>query len=103
MTVASTPLIRLESISKSFGAIQANQNISLDIHAGRILSLLGENGAGKSTLMSVLSGRMRPDSGRILIDGEAQHVYSTQTAIHGRATAGGNLKTAPPPKPCSDI
>jgi len=81
MTEASTPLIRLESISKSFGAIQANQNISLDIHAGRILSLLGENGAGKSTLMSVLSGRMRPDSGRILIDGEAQHVYSTQTAI----------------------
>ena len=81
MTADSTPLIRLEGISKSFGAIQANQNISLDIHAGRILSLLGENGAGKSTLMSVLSGRMRPDSGRILIDGEAQHAYSTHTAI----------------------
>jgi len=81
MTAASTPLIRLESISKSFGAIQANQNIFLDIHGGRILALLGENGAGKSTLMSVLSGRMRPDSGRILIDGEAQHAYSTQTAI----------------------
>jgi general nucleoside transport system ATP-binding protein len=77
----STPVIRLESISKSFGAIQANQDISLDIRAGRILALLGENGAGKSTLMSVLSGRLRPDSGCILIDGEPRQAYSTQTAI----------------------
>ncbi len=75
------PLIRLEKISKSFGSIQANRDISLDIHAGRIKALLGENGAGKSTLMSVLSGRLRPDSGRILIDGEVQTAYSTQTAI----------------------
>jgi general nucleoside transport system ATP-binding protein len=81
MTADSTPVIRLESISKSFGAIQANQNISLDIRAGRIVALLGENGAGKSTLMSILSGRLRQDNGRILIDGKAQHAYTTQTAI----------------------
>ncbi len=81
MEAVSTPLIRLEKISKSFGSIQANRDISLDIHAGRIKALLGENGAGKSTLMSVLSGRFRPDSGRILIDGEDQTAYNTQTAI----------------------
>lgn len=81
MEDALPALIRLEHISKSFGSTQANQDISLEIHAGRIKALLGENGAGKSTLMSILSGRLRPDSGRILIDGKIQSDYSTQTAI----------------------
>ena len=81
MRTALPPLIRLDNISKSFGTIRANRNISLDIHAGRIKALLGENGAGKSTLMSVLSGRLRPDTGHILIDGAVQSDYSTQAAI----------------------
>jgi ABC-type uncharacterized transport system ATPase subunit len=63
------PLIRLEGLSKTFGPIYANREITLDIHAGKIKSLLGENGAGKSTLMGMLAGRLHPDGGRILIDG----------------------------------
>ena len=67
MSENTAPLIRLEGISKTFGRVQANRQISLDIRPGRIKALLGENGAGKSTLMSILSGRLRPDAGRIFI------------------------------------
>lgn len=77
---ATEPVIRLEGISKSFGSVQANRSISLSIHAGRILALLGENGAGKSTLMSILAGRLQPDSGRIVVDGSAAAIDSTRAA-----------------------
>ena len=62
-------LVRLENICKSYGPVQANRNICLEVHAGEILALLGENGAGKSTLMSILSGKSRQDSGTIFVDG----------------------------------
>jgi simple sugar transport system ATP-binding protein len=74
------PIIRLEHISKAFGPVKANRDITLDIHVGRIKALLGENGAGKSTLMSILSGRLQPDSGRILIEGVETSNHTTQTA-----------------------
>ena len=76
-----SPLIRLEGLSKTFGPIYANRDITLDIHAGKIKSLLGENGAGKSTLMGMLAGRLRPDSGRILIEGRPCHFSSARDAI----------------------
>ena len=74
------PAVRLENICKSFGEVRANRNISLDLHAGRIKALLGENGAGKSTLMSILAGKLQPDSGRIFIDGKATPIASTSMA-----------------------
>ncbi len=80
MNSGTAPVIRLEAISKSFGPLQANRNICLDIHAGRIKALLGENGAGKSTLMSILAGRLQPDSGRILVDGRPVAIAATHTA-----------------------
>ena len=78
---SDTPLIKLEGISKAFGPVQANQDITLALHAGRIKSLLGENGAGKSTLMGILAGRLQPDQGRILVDGHPQQFRSAQAAI----------------------
>ena len=75
------PLIRLEGLSKTFGTIYANREITLDIHAGKIKSLLGENGAGKSTLMGMLAGRLHPDGGRILIDGRPRLFGSARDAI----------------------
>jgi simple sugar transport system ATP-binding protein len=75
------PVIRFENISKSFGPVMANRNISLDIRSGKILALLGENGAGKSTLMSILAGRLTPDSGRIIVAGEPMRFASAADAI----------------------
>lgn len=77
-----SPLIRLAGISKSFGEVHANRDISLEIEKGRILALLGENGAGKSTLMSILAGQLQPDSGTIFFEGEAIVLSSTEKAIN---------------------
>ena len=80
MSTSTVPVIRLEHISKSFGTVQANRDISLDIRCGQIKALLGENGAGKSTLMSILAGRLQPDSGRILVEGQSVAIRSTHMA-----------------------
>lgn len=81
MPATEVPLIRLEGLSKSFGLVRANNNISFDIRGGRILALLGENGAGKSTLMSILAGRLLPDAGRILLRGREVRFTSPKDSI----------------------
>lgn len=81
MSNPAVPLIRLEGLAKSFGPVRANNNISLDIHGGRIKALLGENGAGKSTLMSILAGRLQPDAGRILVQGRETRFASPKDSI----------------------
>lgn len=57
-------------LAKSFGAVKALRDVSLSFPAGRVTGLLGENGAGKSTLIRLCSGEMRPDRGRLTLDGE---------------------------------
>ena len=64
-------VLELIDISKRFGALQANDAISLALRRGEVLALLGENGAGKSTLMSILFGHYTADSGRIRVSGRA--------------------------------
>lgn len=66
----SEPLLRMKNISKRFGATQALRDVNLEVHAGKVVALIGENGAGKSTLMKVLSGAHPPDSGRMTLAGE---------------------------------
>ena len=73
--------VRLENISKSFGKIQANNKVTMDIYEGEILALLGENGSGKTTLMNMLSGIYFPDEGKIYIRGEEAHISSPKEAF----------------------
>ena len=73
--------IELKSISKSFGLVQANKDISLQIKSGTIHGIVGENGAGKSTLMNILYGLYQPDSGEILVDGKKTSIRSSADAI----------------------
>ncbi|GAB6887190.1 ABC transporter ATP-binding protein [Desulfothermus okinawensis JCM 13304] len=70
------PFVSLVNITKKFGDIIANNDISLDVYKGEILAILGENGAGKSTLMKILSGNLSPDSGKILIEGREKKIKS---------------------------
>lgn len=59
------PVLQVENISKSFGALKASNEISLDLRPGEIHALIGPNGAGKSTLIKQIAGSLRPDEGRI--------------------------------------
>lgn len=65
-----TTAIELRHITKRFGKVVANDDISLEIRRGEILSLLGENGSGKTTLMNMLAGIYFPDEGEILVEGK---------------------------------
>jgi len=71
-----TPRVELRSISKRFGATRALTDVSLAVAPAEIHALVGENGAGKSTLVKILAGVHAPDSGEILLDGEAVAVRS---------------------------
>jgi simple sugar transport system ATP-binding protein len=73
--------VELQTISKRFGAVQANDQVSLTVEAGSIHGLLGENGAGKSTLVKVLSGFITRDSGVILLNGRSQEIKTPADAI----------------------
>src|SRR5256885_8154873 len=65
----TSPRLRMERVSKRFGATIALDDVSISVDAGEILALIGENGAGKSTLMKVLSGAYRPDAGEMVLEG----------------------------------
>ena len=75
-----TPLVSLEDISIAFGGVRAVDGVSIDLHAGEVVGLLGHNGAGKSTLIKCLSGAYQRDGGRILIDGEEADIRSPADA-----------------------
>lgn len=67
----SVPLLSIQGLTKAYPGVVANDHVSFDIREGEIHALLGENGAGKSTLVKMIYGLVKPDSGRMLLRGEA--------------------------------
>ncbi len=77
-------LLRIESLCKSFGAVNACLDLSLTVHAGEIHALIGPNGAGKTTLLNQIAGDLTPDSGRIFLAGQE----ITHLPLYRRAPLG---------------
>ena len=73
--------IRFENVTKIFGSIIANRNVSFGIEKGEVLSILGENGSGKTTLLNVLAGIYTQDEGKIFINGEEVEIKSPKDAF----------------------
>lgn len=73
-------VIELRNVTKRFGAVVANNDVSMDVRRGEILSLLGENGSGKTTLMNMIAGIYFPDSGEIFVDGKEVVIRSPRDA-----------------------
>ncbi len=91
-------MLQLRGISKRFGSLVANDDISLHLQAGEVLALLGENGAGKSTLVSILFGHYTADAGDITVFGRPLPPGQPQAAlaagigmVHQHSTLAGNL------------
>lgn len=74
------PVLELQNVDKSFGPIDVLHDITLKVHEGEVLCLLGDNGAGKSTLIKTLCGVHKPTNGAILMDGEEVHFPNPRSA-----------------------
>jgi ABC-type branched-subunit amino acid transport system ATPase component len=108
MTTGST-LLRLEALSKSFGGLQAVSDLSFDVKAGTITSLIGGNGAGKTTAFNLITGNLAPDAGHIYfrdarVDGLPPHKVARAGIARGfqelrlfnRLSARDNIEAAVP-------
>ena len=74
--------LELKHVSKNFGNVAANHDVSLNVRHGEILALLGENGSGKTTLMNMIAGIYYPDAGEIYINGERVMITSPKDAFY---------------------
>lgn len=91
----AAPLVEMRDMNVSFGGVHAVEGVTIDLHAGEILALVGGNGAGKSTLVKTLSGAQRADSGTILVDGEQVEIHGPIDAkTHGIETIYQTLALA---------
>jgi D-xylose transport system ATP-binding protein len=72
----TTPLVKMNNVSIAFGGVRAVDDVSIELHAGEVVGLLGHNGAGKSTLIKMLSGAYKMDSGEIYIEGNKATINS---------------------------
>src|ERR1700730_17887117 len=74
------PRLKVEGLTKRYGTLAANDDISFDVAAGELHCLLGENGAGKSTLIGCIFGSSPSDAGRIFFEGREMHLRSPADA-----------------------
>ncbi len=90
-------LLEMHDITRAFPGVLANDRVSLDLMPGEVHALVGENGAGKTTLMNILYGLYRPDSGRIIVNGEDIDIKNPKDAIrHGIGMVHQHFMLVPP-------
>ncbi|MEX2210608.1 MAG: ATP-binding cassette domain-containing protein [Gaiellaceae bacterium] len=93
---AASRVLTAEAITKRFGHVEANNDVSFSLRSAEVHALLGQNGAGKSTLVGILSGSVVPDGGRVCVDGEAIALGSPQASNDaGIATVYQDLVLVP--------
>ncbi|MEY1555877.1 ATP-binding cassette domain-containing protein [Yoonia sp. R2331] len=80
MADRGTPLVELKDISIAFGGIKAVDKVSIDLHPGEVVGLLGHNGAGKSTLIKCVSGAYKADSGEVYVNGQKVEINNPRDA-----------------------
>jgi simple sugar transport system ATP-binding protein len=91
-SASQAPVIEARNISKSFGAVRALQDVSLEVGKGEVLGLIGDNAAGKSTLIKILTGFQQPTRGQIFLDGKLVTLPSVAEArAHGIETVFQDL------------
>ncbi len=96
MNAQTAPLIEVQNVSKYFGSVIALKDISMSVHAGEVMCLLGDNGAGKSTLIKILSGVYRPSDGHYMFEGKEAQFSSPRDALGaGIATVFQDLAMIP--------
>lgn len=77
---SSTPALQLRGVSKSFGAVQALQDVDFEVYSGEVVGLVGDNGAGKSTLIKIIAGAYVADKGEIFVSGNKVNIRTPQDA-----------------------
>jgi len=94
--MSNDALLVLDKVCKSFGPVQVIDNVTVEVHAGKVSVLLGENGAGKSTLIKMIAGVHEPDAGQILFKGQPVRIRDTKTSeALGIATIHQELNLVP--------
>jgi simple sugar transport system ATP-binding protein len=90
------PLVEMDGVGKSYGAINALEGINLRVNAGEVACVLGDNGAGKSTLIKIISGLHRHSDGTLKVDGKERHFSSPRESLDsGIATVYQDLAVVP--------
>jgi D-xylose transport system ATP-binding protein len=79
-SMSDTPLLQLQGITKTFGSVQALDDVDFEVRAGEVMALVGDNGAGKSTLVKCVAGTHSADSGQILFEGREVSIHGPKDA-----------------------
>ena len=94
-----TPLLQVDGMTKAFGGLVAVSDVSLAVAPGEVLGLIGPNGSGKTTLLNLIAGAIRPDAGRIRMDGEDVTRLPNHLRVRKRINRTFQLVRMPPNMP----